>query len=257
VLSVPLRLLPLLALVCWVAEGCAQQPAVRADPGAASPTAAPTETLWWSPLLMLASIRDIPAALASRFETPLDVTAASPTAGAPPGVMTNCESYFAFRKRGYEVQSENDSAVMKLEGARCQALMTLRTTALVSRRPPLPFAFDAKALASLPPALGPGPSPGERTRRQEATSQGLSWRAYDPKATMVALGAGSAIVTGTDWTTKLEVLARGDFTGDGTTDVLLRTVSHGTEGSWREVRLRVLSQDQGQPVLAIKSEFPL
>ena len=74
---------------------------------------------------------------------------------------------------------------------------------------------------------------------------------------MVALGAGSAIVTGTDWTTKLEVLARGDFTGDGTTDVLLRTVSHGTEGSWREVRLRVLSQEQGQPVLAIKSELPL
>jgi len=236
-----------------MAEACAQEHAVSRGAG----TSVAMDSLWWSPLLTLAAIREIPAALSLPFETPLDVTATSPTARLPPGVITNCESYFAFRGMGYEAQSENDSAAMKIEGARCQALKALRTTAPSSRRPPLPLSLGTDALAFLPPVLGPGPSPGERSRRQDATNQGMSWGAYDPKATIAAPGADSAVVTGPDWTTKLEILARGDFTGDGTTDILLRTVSYGSEGSWREVRLRVLSQDGNKPVMAVKNELPL
>jgi len=64
-------------------------------------------------------------------------------------------------------------------------------------------------------------------------------------------------VRGADWTTKLDVLARADFDGDGNGDLLVRTVSFGTEGSWREVRLRVLSRRQNSAVLALMSELPL
>jgi hypothetical protein len=119
------------------------------------------------------------------------------------------------------------------------------------------FVFGHDSLAALPPALGPQPSPGETVRREVGTEQGIPWSAFDPQATFTARSPESGVVRGPDWTTKLEILARGELTGDESDDVLVRTLSYGTAGSWSEIRLRVLSHDANQPVLVIRKELPL
>jgi hypothetical protein len=213
--------------------------------------------VWWSQLLKLASIQGIPEALALPFDAPIDVAGKSPSGSLEQATMTNCETYFTLRKQGYEARSEVDFAAMKVEGARCHALTALRNTASPSAHPLDRFSLGRDALAELPPALGPEPSPGERERRENATRQGISWSAFDPQATITTRGPESGIVKGPDWTTRLEILVRGDFTGDGTMGVLLRTVSYGTEGSWKEVRLRILSREGNKPVLVIRGELLL
>jgi hypothetical protein len=53
------------------------------------------------------------------------------------------------------------------------------------------------------------------------------------------------------------VLARADFNGDSSEDLLVQTFSYGTEGDWTEVKLRVLTRVSGKAVLAIVREIPV
>jgi hypothetical protein len=64
-------------------------------------------------------------------------------------------------------------------------------------------------------------------------------------------------VKGPDWITDLSVLVQGDLNGDGVDDVLVETISAGMEGSWSEVRLRLLTSVPNQDVLEILEEFAL
>ena len=243
----------MLGLVWPIGGGCAHQSASRTEPSAVPSV----DSIWWSPVLKLASVDAIPHELASPFDYPIDVTRRAQSDNVDRAVMTSCATYLALRERGYEATSETDFAAMKMTGARCQALKILTTTTSQSRGRVARFSLSREALSDLPPALGPEPTPGATTRREGATQQGLSWSAVDPFATYTGRSPDSGVVSGPDWTTKLEILARADFTGDGAVDVLLRTVSYGTEGSWREIRLRVLSRHKDKPVLVIERELPL
>lgn len=256
--TIGVRLIWIGVFVCNVlVAGCAHNSVATADPA----PAASDEKVWWSPQLSLPSLQAIPEALGAPFATPIDVTLQSPAGEVRQAVMTNCETLLALRSKGYEAISENDLAAMKTEATRCQTLQLLRTTPVVSRPSGARFSLDQNILSTLPPALGPGPSPGQRARREDATRRGIPWGTLDSEATTATTGRESATVKGGDWTTRLEVMARGDFTGDGVADVLLRTVSYGTEGSWREVRLRVLFQDSNNVgsklIWSIEKELPL
>jgi hypothetical protein len=170
--------------------------------------------------------------------------------------MTNCQDYLRLRPQGYEARTEVDFAAMKIEGSRCQALKALER-AQPAARTPLRVLVDQAFLTVLPPALGPENTPVDLERRERATREGAAWKALDPDATITIRSPEGATVTGADWTTRVDVLARADFDGDGNGDLLVRTVSFGTEGSWREVRLRVLSRRRNSAVLAVTAELPL
>jgi hypothetical protein len=227
----------------------------NADVGRVPPRASPE--LWWSPSLKLASLSEIPQALARPFDYPFDVVATSSSGETLQATMANCTDYLALRVKQYEAATQNDFTAMKLEGSRCHAL-----TALQNARPgsqptiPAPLLSDS-ALSMLPPALGPEATPADRERRENATHAGTSWQTLDPDAVIVSKGPRAAAVSGSDWTTQLEVLAQADFDGDGREEVLLSTVSYGREGSWREVRLRLLSRAPGSPTLAVVGELQL
>ena len=53
------------------------------------------------------------------------------------------------------------------------------------------------------------------------------------------------------------VLARGDLNGDGNDDLLIATLSTGSEGSWGEVRLRLLTSMPAAAVLVVAKDYPL
>jgi hypothetical protein len=146
---------------------------------------------------------------------------------------------------------------MKNEGAICQALRGLQAARPASRELLQGFALDERFLSKVPPALGPAPNPADKDRRDAATVAGRTWAATDPDATISASDPWSAQVKGKDWTTEIKVLGYGDFDGDGTDDVLVETLSSGSKGSWREVRLRLLTSAPGAKILRIAREYPL
>ena len=105
--------------------------------------------------------------------------------------------------------------------------------------------------------MGPAVHPAERDRREAAASAGKSWAAVDPEARLKVADAWTAQIQGTDWRTELEVLGRADFDGDGRVDLLVRTVATGSEGSWSEVRLRLLTWRGPDGPLVVTREYRL
>jgi hypothetical protein len=212
--------------------------------------------IWWAPSLGLDSIASIDSRLDQRFSAPIDVVhLASKGQLADRQIVTSCASYFALRAKGYEPVSEIDSAALKVEGAKCHAIEALRSAKPASRR--WSFELDKDALARLPAALAPAPNPTDIENRAAATQAGKSWRGYDGSASLVPTDASRARVGTLDSTTEIETLGRADFDGDGVDDILLLTVSQGTHGSWREVRLRLLVPAATSPVLRVAKEIPV
>ena len=227
-------------------------------PGAEAPRTAVIQVpVRWSPALRLASVDGIPARLRAPFADPFDVAKLAPDGAMLQSTIVSCASYFERRPKGYEPLSETDLAAMKNEGANCQALRLIQAARPASGELLQGFVFDERSLSKLPAALGPTPNPADRDRRDAATAAGRTWAVTDPEATISATDAWSAKVQGKDWTTEIKVLALGDFDGDGTDDILLETLSSGSTGTWREVRLRLLTSAPREKTLRIVREYAL
>jgi hypothetical protein len=248
----PLRAVPLLCGALALG-GCHPAPA-PAGPGAAPGSApAAAATMWWSPSLQLPSLQEIPARLERPFEAPIDVAAVA----SGQQQATSCTSYFALRARGFEAATVGDTAALKVEGTACYTIRALASARPAARGSLQEFRLDPAALAMLPPVMGPQPNPADIEGRRRATGAGKSWAAYDPQARLTASDPARARVTAGDTTTEIEILARADFDGNGTDDLLVSTISYGREGSWREVRLHMLTRAPGSPVLEIAQEISL
>lgn len=239
-----------ISVSCLVAVGCAQTTVP-------TPVPARTGDLWWSPALGLPTLGGIEESLGRAFDSPYDVFLAEKGAPPKPAIVTNCENYFQLREEGYEPLTETDLAAFKLEGARCNAIRALRAAQPGTRNRLDAFRLESTALSLLPPAMGPENSPLDREERQRATELGKSWGEFNPGASIAPSGPYEAKVVGSDWTTELELLGLADFNGDGSDDLLVRSLSYGKEGSWREVRLRLLSRPTGKKLLTIVDEKKL
>jgi len=229
------------------------------QPPPAQPTsvASPNAPVVWSPSLGLDSLSAVSTHLATPFPEPFDVAVVGPDGLPKQASMPNCAAYFELRPKGYEPLAQPDMAAMKVAGGTCWALKTLETARAATVHPLRPFPLSQEALGRLPPVLGPTAMPADRDRRIRATSEGQAWIATDPAAKVLSKGDWRAQVRGKDWTTDLDILACGDLNGDGVDDLLVLTVSTGSEGSWSEVHLRLLSSVPGDPVLHVVKDYPL
>ncbi len=242
-----------LALLAVVACARVSQPPVSGP----APAPVGTAPVVWAPALDLPSLGELPARLAARFPEPFDVAVLGADGSPKQASMPNCAAYFDLRPKGYEPLSQPDLAAMKTAGATCWALKALEMAKPAAARPLRPFPLTETVLARLPPLLGPTGMPADRERRVRAKSEGKTWGAFDPDARVVPKSDWAAQVKGKDWTTDLDVLALGDLNGDGVDDMLIAEASTGSEGSWSEVRLRLLSTVEGNPLLHVVKEYPL
>jgi|GEM_PF-7080086 len=246
----------------WLVHICALWATACVHHGSAPPAQSQGESLateiCWSPTLRLTSVSMINSRLETPFEAPIEVVRIATGQAGDRRVMTNCTSYFALRSGNYEPESDGDTAAMKLEGGKCQAVQALRLA-----RPPRQtsleaFHLDNGALDQLPPSLGPESNPTDLQEREQATQAGKSWHAYDPLAHIGRVTSSQdAVVISGQLTTEVAILARADLDGDGVDDILVQTLSFGTEGSWREVRLRLLTRVGNHGVLRVTREFRL
>ncbi|HEX3695811.1 MAG TPA: hypothetical protein VH374_10510 [Polyangia bacterium] len=219
-------------------------------------TPSTTDALLWSPHLNPASAAEA-RALQVPFTSPFDVVLLQAGGSPKQATISDCNTYFELRPKGYEPLSQPDLAAMKIEGANCFAVRAVQNGRPSNARPIRPFLVGQRTLARLPPALGPQPNPTDAARRKRATASGMSWATTDPAAILTVTDEWTARVKGPDWITDLSVLVQGDLNGDGVDDVLVETISAGMEGSWSEVRLRLLTSVPNQDVLEILEEFAL
>jgi hypothetical protein len=226
-----------------------------AEPDHPTTPPASTQSIWWAPVLELTSLSAIPQRLDRPFPDAFDVVA-QVDGQLRNDVASNCSTALALMDEGYQPMSSVDGAAFKQAVAQCQVIK-----ALAAARPATEgvaaFGLDEDALSALPPTLGPEPNPTDIQQREAATRAGQSWRAHDPEARVEASNAWQAKATGGDWTTELELLARADFDADGREDILILTLSYGTEGNWTEVRLHQLTSKNGQKILQVVRRLPI
>jgi len=228
-----------------------------AIPASAAPAAANASDVWWAPELGLSSLPAIPVRLRQSFADPYD-TVASLNGNVDQKTVSNCNEYLQLLPLAYQPITVNDGTRYKLEGSKCQAIKALEAAKPAKQKSLAQFSLqDASVLSILPPLLGPTPSPLEASQRERATQEGKSWLMADAGVQLEAVSSSRAKVVGLGWTTEIEVLARADFNGDSSEDLLIQTLSYGTDGNWTEVKLRVLTQVTGKSVLGIALDIPV
>jgi hypothetical protein len=226
----------------------------KLSPAAAPPAAAETVPAWWSPQLALADLGAISAELDKPFDEPLEMV----KSGAPqPEPMAGCRDYLRLRPQGYEPTDPTAWGWMHELGARCQSLIVLQRVKPSRDDGLSSLLASADLLARLPAALAVAQSPDELKRRTSAARAGQTLNAYDPAAKIKEQSATNAVIESADMTTKLDLIARGDFNGDGAQDALIRSFSHGSEGSWFDQRLVLIGPGGAEAQLTLREEPPL
>ena len=96
--------------------------------------------------------------------------------------------------------------------------------------------WDEHVLPLLPPQLAITVSDESERAANEAASRGQNWREFDPAVAASSKGPDQIVVTGDGFIERLILWGRGDFSGDGSQDLLVQTLDTLTEGTYRSTR---------------------
>ena len=203
---------------------------------ASSQTAAPKDKVQWSPLLKLENRKEIDQRLSQPFG---DVFQG--TVGGNSATISNCTEFLKISGKGFHAADNMQATVLHNDGVDCVALNMLRT-AKAPRRHLLPgFEINSDSLRVLPPELSPGVSWEMIAKAKAAGEAGSSWKTYVPDANAVAIGENQISVSQADWKTQVTLYARGDFSGRGNEEVLVRCDYAATKGTFRNSQLFLLA----------------
>lgn len=209
--------------------------------------------VWWSPSLQLASLKDIP----QKLQEPVDM------GSNPPGIelrnaeqqtvrVFTCSQYLETIGHGFFASTSYDEAV---EGAfvdRCYLLRDLQhikpaMRSYVRRK------WSPHALSELPPLFLVGDSSlWEKIEKARAT--GASWQSFEPALRVRKYSDDPFILCaddgGEDAKAKratdvcLQILARGDFNGDGVEDLAVSVSVHPRDGTLYANFYCILTRDR-------------
>jgi hypothetical protein len=173
---------------------------------------------------------------------------------AHPAGVSNCAQLLTPRGRasqtkapGTEFQEER-STMMD-----CLALQKLRNAMPARTSYVRDLAWDAHVLPLLPPQLAITVSKETERAANDAASRGRNWVDFDPSATASSDGPDQIEVTGKGFIQRLILWGRGDFNGDGIEDLLVESLDTLTGGSYRSLRLFVLTRRNASAGLSVVS----
>jgi hypothetical protein len=222
---------------------------------AAIPPATETATalpVWWSPKLGLASLDDIPQRLDEKEPPPAQEISFSK--GAEQVSISTCSQYLAAKDDGFYAATNFDEGMQSFFMGTCFALRSLKKVKPANTSYLDPNGWSASDLSMLPPIVAElwPDEPGKRAH--DASSAGQSWAAFDPSLKIDAikgymLTAESSALEGAY---SFELLARGDFNGDGVEDwAVVGTTNPTTGGTFHASAFYILTRMTPDAVVSI------
>ncbi len=192
----------------------------------------------WSPALHLKSLAHIPERLNQPFEDTF-----KGVAEGKPATISSCNDYLRLSQKGFAASNDREHAVLRLNAVDCAAVSLLQTAKPAHITLLNNFRLTPEAMNILPPELAPAVSQEKEVDAHAADLAGESWKTYVKDAQATASDVASQIlVTEPGWSTKVTEYGRADFTGDGVEDLLVRTDTAATQGTYGNTQLFILSR---------------
>ena len=219
----------------------------------------------WSPALDLNALDDIERRLEAPLWNAVGILLArrwryvgvgkAPEPIEPKRILS-CADYWAVDLAHLNTRSQSDHNLLREFAADCTAL-----NALGAARPARvsfvgDFRLDERAADVLPAGTAIPISPVERREIDDADAKGWSWRQWhesrESGLASVRLAAdGSATFAWTRARSRVEILARGDFNGDGAEDLLLRNSEWPGYAHASRSQTYLVTRDGGQSMLLV------
>lgn len=218
----------------------------------------------WATSLALASQRDVATRLAT--PTPDSLEAATWTVRCTPDGActpvdtvhtTTCRQYWDARTRGLAGTTAVDVGDLLTVGARCAAIEAIGRAGTPKQSAVRSFTWSPADLDSLPANLALAVTAVDSARLWRAAEAGATLRRVDPglRATVDHQSPGDTalVVESSVQQLRIELLARGDFDGDGWDDMLVRVVAGARGGSFATQHVHVLSRRRaGVPLSVVR-----
>ena len=171
---------------------------------------------------------------------------------AHPAGVSNCAQLLRLGDRSRETTGR----ASEFEAERSTTVECLVLQQLLSAKPAHSsyvhdLQWDKHVLPLLPPQLAVTVSDEAKRAAKEAALKGESWPDFDRSVSANQKGPDGIVVSGNGFREQLILWGRGDFMGDGTEDLLVQSRDTLTEGTYRNVRLFVLSRRTAKGRLSV------
>ena len=237
--------------------------------------------IWWSPALELESLDQIEAFMGARFPVHNWFAVGEKDSFRSDTLVDNCRTLIRFTDRDYESVLTHETH--KKMGVRCYALAALAKATPAGESYLRGFVLDEKAINVLPVMVGRAASGCDDAEEYLAANRdGVPWgiflyqagvgdqirelRVIDENRLDVAGGFSkkwgtelkhdpdSEFVIEEIWMTTIQIYGRGDFSGDGLDDLLMRADTWGPRMQLR-TRLYLVTRERPEAVLRVAWEY--
>ena len=154
--------------------------------------------------------------------------------------VANCSDYLRLSQQGFQPDGPNSVVILHSDGVECEALSLLKSARAPQARSLAAFQMTVNSLSILPAELAPAVSNEVIAQEKAADAAGGSWRTFAPKSEVKVLSPWRISVTQPNWSTQLIVYARGDFSGGGEDEVMMRADYHALQGTFGNSKLFLL-----------------
>jgi hypothetical protein len=190
----------------------------------------------WSPELHLKDTSDI----SNRLHDPVleGSKRLKLTNGTTSREVGNCEEYLNAVNTGFRAATNYDVKVSADFVYECFVLRDLQHARAATSTGS--YHWAPESLTQLPPVLTPGAH--EITdAAEQAEKRGDSWKQFDPTLKVKKIDGDLLLAEDADFVYSLQILARGDFNGDGIEDIAVYGTVQGKHGTFAHAAYLILS----------------
>jgi hypothetical protein len=150
----------------------------------------------------------------------------------------NCDEYLNAVNAGFHPAANYDAKVSGEFVHECFALRDLQYARAATSTSE--YHWTEASLANLPPVLVPG-AQQIIDAAEQAERRGESWKQFDQAVRVTKLSADQLRAEDSDYVYSLEIIARGDFNGDGVEDVAVYGTAQGKHSTWAHAEYFIFS----------------